>query len=130
MNVPLSENMYRENILDLYKNPHNRGPLPNATHTYREFNPVCGDDIIIQMKIAKGKIEDIKFLGKGCAISIAAASLVTDYAKGKGVEKLIKLQQKDMADLLEIPISPARIKCATLALQGIQNALGGNHGTA
>ena len=115
--------MYREQILDLYKHPNNFGELPNFTHEYHEFNPLCGDEIIVQLIIENNKIKDIKFQGHGCAISIASASLLTDKIKDMNKKDILKLNFEDIKKLLGIDITYQRIKCATLALEAIKRAL-------
>lgn len=118
-----SAEMYREHILDLYKNPHNYGELKNATHKFSEFNPLCGDEITIQLIINNNKIEDIKFTGKGCAISIASASLLTDEVKGKTIEQVKNLSSENIIKMLNIPLSSVRIKCALLSLDTLKIAI-------
>lgn len=112
--------MYKEQILDLYKNPNNFGDLPNFTHEYHEFNPLCGDEIIVQLIIKENKVKDIKFQGHGCAISIASASLLTDKIKNKPIKEIQKLNFEDIKKLLGIDITYQRIKCATLALEAVK----------
>ena len=119
----LSEEMYRENILELFRNPLNFGSLPNATHTHREYNPLCGDDLSIQLIIKDDKVEHVKFHGKGCAISIAAASMLTDKIKGMAVSQVRTLQKEDILNMLQIPLSPVRLKCALLSLEVLQKAV-------
>ncbi|MBI2629228.1 SUF system NifU family Fe-S cluster assembly protein [Candidatus Pacearchaeota archaeon] len=115
--------MYKENILDLYKYPHNFGSLKEATHSYREFNALCGDDLTISLIIKNNKIEDIKFQGTGCAISMAAASMLTDEVKGKSLEEAKNIDKDKILDMLQIPISSVRLKCALLCLDALKGAL-------
>ncbi|HLC47295.1 MAG TPA: SUF system NifU family Fe-S cluster assembly protein [Candidatus Nanoarchaeia archaeon] len=114
--------MYRENILEHYQHPNNKGRLIGATCEHRAHNPLCGDDITIQLKIKGGKVEDVKFNGIGCAINTAAASLLTDSVKGKKVSEIMKLKKEDVISLLQIDISPVRLKCALLPLEALQAA--------
>ncbi|MBS3142820.1 SUF system NifU family Fe-S cluster assembly protein [Candidatus Woesearchaeota archaeon] len=116
--------MYREHILDLYKHPHNFGTLKAATNTHREFNPLCGDDVTMDVIVEDGKIRDIKFHGKGCAISMAAASLVTDAVKGKPIAEVKRMSKEDLLNLLHIPVGPVRLKCALLALDTLHKSIG------
>lgn len=118
-----SREMYQEHILDLYKNPDNFGELKDATSIHTEFNTTCGDEVKMQVILQDQKIKDIKFLGKGCAISIAAASLLSEKVKGMNKEEVMNLKKEDMIKLLEIQISPARIKCALLALEALQKTI-------
>lgn len=115
--------MYREHILEHYKSPQNFGSLDAPDITYREDNPLCGDDIEIQIKLQDGHVEDIRFQGQGCAISQASASLLTEFVKGKGVEELKTLDKDAVLELLAIPISPVRLKCALLSLAVIQGGI-------
>ena len=115
--------MYREHILEHYKHPHNFGELKGATHACHEYNPLCGDDITVYAIIKDGTVAEVKFKGHGCAISMASASLVTDKIKGMSVEKAGRLAKEDALEMLAIPISQVRLKCALLPLEAIQKAL-------
>ena len=123
MDDVLAREMYKEHILDLYKYPHNFGKLEEASHSHRSYNPLCGDDITIQLVITEGKVEQVKFLGRGCAISMASASLLTDEIKGKTVEEVQSLTQEDILEMLQIPIGPVRMKCALLCWEALQEAV-------
>jgi len=118
-----SEEMYKEHILDLYKNPRNFGKIENPTHTHSENNPLCGDEITIQLVITGNKVDEIKFLGKGCAISMASASLLTEKAKGINVDEIKNLNKENVLDLLKIPISYGRLKCALLSLEALKRSI-------
>ena len=128
--------IYREQILDLYKNPKNRGKMGNPTVAYEEYNPLCGDKIFLQLLIEGGKIVDVKFSGEGCAISTAAASLLSDYIKGKDLANIRKIKADDILQLLGLEsLTPARLKCALLPLEGLRHTLsryqeGNNYGKA
>ena len=104
-------------LLDHYRHPHNSGPLPGADIVYSEGNPSCGDQLEIALKTQGGKIEDIKFQGKGCIISQAAASILTDLVKGEPLERVRELTKDEMLENIGIPIGPMRLKCALLALK-------------
>lgn len=118
-----SLNIYKEHILDLYKNPHNKGNLKNPTHEFSKNNPLCGDEIKIQLIVKKNKITNVKFNGQGCAISQASASLLTDKIKNFSVNEIKKFSDENALKLLKIPISNTRIKCALLPLDAIKGAL-------
>jgi nitrogen fixation NifU-like protein len=118
-----SQEMYRENILEHYKNPLNKGDLDAATHTYQATNPLCGDDILMQVVVEGEIIREVKFKGGGCAISMAAASLLTESVKGHTLGDVKKMTKDNIMALLGIPISPVRLKCALLCLEAIQKAL-------
>ena len=116
--------IYRELILDHYKNPHNFGHLPHPDSVIEEGNVTCGDRIIMEINVNKKKeITDIKFSGEGCAISQASASMLTDKVKGLNVEKILKLASSDIIDMLGTTLTPSRTKCATLPLEVLQKAI-------
>ena len=123
MSEHLAREMYREQIIELYKNPLNYGKLENPTHSQKEYNPLCGDEIEISIIYENNKIKDIKFTGEGCAISMASASLITEEIKGMNFNKINSLGSKEIINLLKIPISPTRIKCALLPLEAIKKAI-------
>lgn len=115
--------MYRDHILSHYRSPQNYGTLDDPDVTYREDNPLCGDDIEIQMRLDGDRVADIRFRGQGCAISQASASLLTEAAKGRDVQDLGALQEDAVLELLAIPISAVRRKCALLPLAVIQGGI-------
>jgi nitrogen fixation protein NifU and related proteins len=109
--------LYRENILEHYQNPSNYGTIDEPDITYEDTNPLCGDRIRIDVKVQDGKIAEIKFSGRGCAISQASASILTEMVDGEDLETVRDLSAQDILDELAIPISPARVKCALLGLK-------------
>lgn len=112
------DDLYRELILDHYKNPHNYGTLEPADISYEDDNPLCGDRVRIDIRLDDhNRVSEVRFSGKGCAISQASASMLTDEIKGKTLEELRHFDKQDLLDLLGIPLSPARLKCALLALK-------------
>lgn len=115
--------LYKEFILDLYKNPLNRRFMSGYQASATESNPTCGDVIHIFLKYENGKIVDVSHQGQGCAISQAAVSLLTEEVKGKTKEEILKLTEKDIIDMLGIEISNNRIKCATLGLKALHKSL-------
>ena len=116
-------NIYTEIILDLKKNPHNKGEIENPTYENIMNNPLCGDEIKMQLLVKNNVIEDVKFSGQGCAISQASASLLTDKIKDKDIEMAKNLNREDVLEMLHIPISPGRMKCAMLSLETLRGAL-------
>jgi len=119
-----ASDLYKEEILDHYKNPRNFGEMTNPTVSYQEDNPLCGDRLFLQLIIDGGKVTDVRFKGEGCAISTASASLMTEYIKGKTLPELEKLRGEDVLEILGIAnLSPARLKCALLPLEGLRHAL-------
>jgi nitrogen fixation NifU-like protein len=117
------DDLYRDYILEHYRRPHNFGVLENPTASYEGANPLCGDRITMMLGVRDGIVERVGFTGRGCAISQASASLLTDEIKGKPVDEVAKLQGDDVLELLGIDISPARLKCAMLSLDTVQHAL-------
>jgi nitrogen fixation NifU-like protein len=120
--------IYRENILDHYKNPRNFGRLEKPDASYEEGNPLCGDVIRMEIKGRKmedgrWKMEEVKFWGEGCAISQASASMLTERVKGESFEKIKDLTKDDVVSMLGIELSPIRIKCALLPLEVLQKAI-------
>lgn len=116
--------MYRENILDHYKHPRNFGELKTAHHHARVVNPLCGDEIDFYLETGKdGKISKAQFSGRGCTISMAAGSMLTEQLIGQKFDDVVAMQPKDMTVLLGVPVNPARLKCATLALEAAQQAV-------
>jgi len=117
------QEMYKENIMDHYKYPRNKKVLKEYTFTHQEQNPLCGDEIKCYVLLNHTAIKDISFTGQGCAISQAAASLLTEELQGKAIETIKKMGPWDVYNLLGIPISHTRSKCALLALKTIQRGL-------
>ena len=112
------DDLYRELIIDHYKNPQYRGHLdPNDIH-FEDDNPLCGDHIEVTLRVdGEGKVTDGRFDGKGCAISQASADLLIESIIGKPVEDVKKLSKQDVLDLLGIELGPVRLKCALLSLK-------------
>ena len=117
------DDLYRDYILEHYRRPHNFGVLEAPTASYEGSNPLCGDRITMMLGISDGVVRDVAFTGRGCAISQASASLLTDEIKGKTVEEVEKLTPDDLLGLIGIEISPARLKCALLSLDTVAHAL-------
>jgi nitrogen fixation protein NifU and related proteins len=116
--------IYREVILDHYKNPRNFGHLENPDAKIEEGNVTCGDRIIMEIKVdTKGTIGDIRFSGEGCAISQAAASILTEKVLGAKLSHIMKLSSGDIVSMLGTTLTPSRIKCATLPLEVLQKAV-------
>ena len=112
------EDIYKENILDHYRHPHNSGELKKYTFKHKELNPLCGDEVEIYVKLdAENKVSEVSFIGRGCAISQASASMLTDYVKSKRIEELRSLKRDVILDMLGIRIGVVRMKCAMLSLK-------------
>ncbi|MEK7327605.1 MAG: Fe-S cluster assembly sulfur transfer protein SufU [Chloroflexota bacterium] len=112
------DDMYREVILDHYKNPRNRGQLEPADISYEDDNPLCGDRIRIDIRLDENKrVKEVAFSGQGCAISQASASMLTEEILGKSVDELKQISKEDILELLGIELGPVRLKCALLSLK-------------
>lgn len=112
---------------ELSKQPHNSGTLDNPSHSYEDSNPLCGDRIRIDLQIQDGIITDVRFKGRGCSISQASASLLTDEIKGMSVEEAKLFSKENLLGLIGIPLdkSPVRLKCALLSLKVMKAGLYG-----
>ena len=119
----MGSDMYRQQILDHYKSPRNYGELDEKTFTHAGENPMCGDEITIDVKLDDDEetIERVAFRGDGCAISQASASMLTSELQGMTVEEMQALDRDDVIDLLGVDISPMRVKCAVLAEKVVQD---------
>ena len=119
------DDLYRDYILEHYRRPHNFGTLEFANASHEGANPLCGDRITLQLRLSDGRIAGVGFTGRGCAISQASASLLTDEIKGKTVAAAAAMTSQNDLDLLGIDISPARLKCAMLSHDSLQHVLAG-----
>jgi nitrogen fixation protein NifU and related proteins len=122
------DNLYRDFILEHYRNPHNRGVLdPHDLH-FADSNPTCGDELsmTIQLDDAKELVADVAHEGRGCAISQASASILTDELRGMSLDELRALDPREVVENLGVPIGPARLKCALLPYKVLQGAVIGS----
>ncbi len=115
--------IYKEYILDLYRNPKNKKKIEHPTHVSTKRNASCGDELTVYLVITDGIVTDVGFDGIGCAISQASASLLTEHIKGKSLEEVRKLTEEDVLKLLGIEIGITRTKCALLAYTSCINAI-------
>lgn len=117
--------LYKDILLDHYKNPRNWGELKSVDKRVKVTNPFCGDEVVIELKFEKGKVKDIAFKSKGCVISTAATSILSEYIKGKSIKDLKNLNERKLLKLLGIKIGPVRMKCAMLPLRGVIRGIKG-----
>jgi nitrogen fixation protein NifU and related proteins len=116
------DDLYRDYILDHYRNPRNFGRLDRADVQAEDLNPLCGDQIRMELSLDDGVVKDIRFSGKGCAISQAAASMLTERIKGMNLSDVAKLSKDVVLEDVGIGISPTRLKCAMLGLRVLKSA--------
>ena len=117
------DDFYKEYILDHYRNPRNFGHLDAPTATAEDLNPLCGDKIRFELQVdADGRVSDVRFSGKGCAISQASASMLSESLKGEKLEDVARFTQERVLENVGIGISPARMKCAMLGLKVAKSA--------
>ncbi len=112
------DDLYRENILDHYKNPRNHGTLTPADFSYEDDNPLCGDRVRMDIRVDENqRVTQVAFSGRGCAISQASASMLTEEILGKTLEEVKHINKERILELLGIPLGPTRLKCALLSLK-------------
>jgi nitrogen fixation NifU-like protein len=117
------DELYRDQILEHYKRPHNFGSLEEFDLSFEDSNPFCGDEQRVRIKLDEdGRVGEIRFEGRGCAISTAATSLLTDEIGGMSREELLRIDKEFVLDLLGIDISATRMKCALLGLKVVKGA--------
>lgn len=116
-------NLYQEHILDHYHNPKNWGALEHPTHQSDVKNPTCGDALHFELLVNDNVVEKIAWEGEGCAISMASASLLSEIVSGNTSEELLALTPADTLNLLELTLSPGRLKCGILSLEALHKAL-------
>jgi nitrogen fixation NifU-like protein len=112
------DDLYREVIIDRYKNPHMRGELDPHDYSYRDDNPLCGDEVRIDLRVDdENKVTEAAFTGHGCAISMASADLLVESIVGKDLDEIKALSKDDILEMLGIELGPVRLKCALLSLK-------------
>ncbi len=124
------EQLYRELILDHYKNPRNHGLLDHADAVAEGQNPLCGDEVSVSVRLGEGDvIEEVGFEGRGCAISQAATSMLTDLVRGRTAQAVATMPKEELLEEIGIPLTPVRLKCAILGLGVLKVALHKARGT-
>jgi nitrogen fixation NifU-like protein len=122
------DDLFRQTILDHYQNPRNFGTLEHPDISAEDSNPLCGDQIRMDLKIKDGRVEAVRFTGKGCSISRAAASMLTEEIEGKTLEEVKRIGKQEVLDMLGIELGPVRLKCALLALKTLKVGVYGIRG--
>lgn len=123
------DSLYREVILDHYKNPHGHGVIEGADAEAEGQNPLCGDEVSIAVAFEGDTIADVKFQGRGCAISQAATSMLMDMVKGRTAQEVATMSRDELLEEVGIPLTPVRLKCALLGLGVLKLALHKGRGT-
>lgn len=121
----MTDDLYREIIIDHSRNPRHFGKLEPADYSYEDVNPLCGDEVRIDVRVKDDKIDEIAFSGRGCAISQASASILMEMTAGKSLEEVKAITKEDLLEELMVPVSPARLKCALLSLKVLKAGIYG-----
>ena len=114
---------YQEELMDIYKNPHNKGKLSSPSVSVCKKNPMCGDELTLELDIKNGVVKDAKFDGSACSVSIISSSILTDYLIGKKVEEVKKLTKEDLLKFINLNLTTSRVACATLIFSALEEAL-------
>ena len=117
------ENLNMEVLLDHYRSPRNYGKIESPSADIVEYNPVCGDAIQLTIRIANGKIEDIKFIGRGCSVSQGSASMLTEKVKGMSLADAMKINPGQVIENIGLNLGPSREKCALLSLNALHKSI-------
>jgi nitrogen fixation NifU-like protein len=125
-----TDELYREVILDHYKNPRGHGVVEPADAEAEGMNPLCGDEVAISVSFDGDRIDDVKFRGRGCAISQAATSMLMEMVKGRSAAEVAEMSREELLEEVGIPLTPIRLKCALLGLGVLKVALHRGKGTA
>lgn len=118
----MDDHLYREEILEHYKRPHNWRKLTDPTLSFSDNNPLCGDSLSVELRVVDDRVVEVGFQGEGCAISCATASMISEQLIGRTVEQLAGLEKTELFELLGMEPSPVRLKCALLPLKVIKSA--------
>jgi len=121
--IDMQQKLYSDTLLDHFRNPRNYGSLPSPDTAYEEFNPLCGDRIRIELRISDNRIAEARFVGDGCAICIAAASLLTELVLGVEIAPGAMISDEELLASLKSDIKPSRMKCALLPLEALRSCV-------
>lgn len=121
--MTMEDELYKQNIIEHYKYPHNKGKPKQYSSEFLGYNPNCGDNIILYLTVKDNVLTNISFEGDGCAISVAATSMLTDYVHEKSIETIYAITDSDMYSLLGVQVNPGREKCALLTLNALKVGL-------
>ena len=125
------DDLYREYLVELYRHPHNFGLMESPDVRQEGVNPLCGDQVTVDVALDGGRVREARFVGKGCAVSIAAASILTDLAPSRSVPELLAMDEGAMVEEMGLgALTPARVKCAVLALKTLQAGIEARQGAA
>jgi len=117
------QDLYQEELMDMFKNPHNRGAMDDPSISISKKNPMCGDELTLQLDIKDGVIKNAKFDGIACSVTVISSSILTDYLMGKSIEEVKKLTKEDLLKLINLNLTTSRVACATLVLFALQEAI-------
>lgn len=116
----LDDQLFREHVLDHYRNPRHHGALEHPDFTYEDSNPLCGDRIRVDVRVKDGVVADVGFSGHGCSVSQAAASMLCEHIAGRSLDEVKRIGRQDVLDMLGVELGPVRLKCALLALKTLK----------
>ncbi|MGZ3585542.1 MAG: Fe-S cluster assembly sulfur transfer protein SufU [Ktedonobacterales bacterium] len=121
----MDDDLYRQYILDHYRQPRNHGTLEHPDIHAADTNPLCGDRVALDLQLDGDRVSEVRFSGRGCAISQASASMLTEQIDGATLDELRAITSQDVFDMLGVEIGPARQRCALLALRVLHQGIGG-----
>lgn len=121
----MTDSIYREIILEHSQHPKNRGTLDPADYSYEDVNPLCGDEVRVDVRVKDDRISEIRFSGRGCVVSQASTSILTEMVEGKTLDEVKAITKDELLDEIGIPVSPARMKCALLGLKVLKAGIYG-----
>jgi nitrogen fixation protein NifU and related proteins len=119
----MDDNLYREELMEVYKSTVNRGTLKDPSVEAFKKNVMCGDEITLQLQIEKDVIKDAKFDGVACAVSVIASNFMLENIIGKTLEEARQITKEDLLEMIGVNLTTSRVKCATLVLEALQNAI-------